>query len=128
MRTLNAGHLNWLAPSLAVMLFTIGGCQISAVARDVAVYGRWGEEAFQGLAIIRFDRSAVFEMHSLRRPDLTCRVTAKLGAMGFGDGTADCGPKQGRVPVQVYFDEQAQSITVLVTHATRPVIPVVDPQ
>jgi hypothetical protein len=107
------GRRSW--KRLAVVLCAgAAGCAGLYPTTGVAVYGRWGNEGFEGVASIPSDRVTAFEVHSLERPDAACRVKVRIGAMGMGDGTAVCDPGGVSVPVQVFYDELAGSITLMI--------------
>ncbi len=100
------------------LVLALAGC--ASVPNELVVYARWGDESLIGLATLTSSRTLTFEVRSLDRTGLTCRVFVKLGANGFGDGSAACGPDGTRVPVEAFHDERSASITVLLGRGAAP--------
>lgn len=66
-----------------------------------------------GSASIPYDRVTSFEIGSLDRSAFTCHVRVRIGALGLGDGTAECGPDGVTVPVEVFYNERAGFVTMV---------------
>lgn len=80
------------------------------------MHARWRNQALAGTAALRADRSLYFTVAALTGPELRCRVEVRLGAGGFGSGTARCGTESS-IPVEAYHDARTET---LVLHLGEP--------